>query len=478
MKRMVFALSLWLGVAGLALLGFVTGALGAPAKPNIVLILADDLGYADVGFHGCQDIPTPHLDRLATEGVRCTDGYVSYCVCSPSRAGILTGRYQSRFGHETNPAYAPEDRTVGLPLSEWTLADVLKPAGYATGLVGKWHQGDHPDLHPNRRGFDFFFGFTTGGHAYFPEQYAAERQKQKKHEYISPLERDGVPILPDPQGYLTDILTQEAIGFVERHARQPFFLFLSYNAPHTPLQVPEETLARFASVEDPKRRAYAAMVYRMDENIGRFLAALQRHHLDERTLIFFLSDNGGPSYANASNNQPLKGGKSSLLEGGCRVPFVVRWTGVLPAGTVYSQPVISHDNAATAVALAEARPAPERPLDGVNLIPFLTGRDAGRPHAALFWRKFFQGHRAARVGDWKMVQADGAPQLFDLSRDVGEQQDLAATHPEKLAELVRAWEGWNARMATQAAFEENPRWANKRLQAPRKPGRAASVEED
>lgn len=278
----------------------------AADRPNIVIIVGDDMGYADVGFHGCKEIPTPSLDSLAAGGVRCSNGYVSGPYCSPTRAGLLTGRYQTRFGHEFNPS-GSADR--GLPLSETTIADRLKAAGYKTGLVGKWHLGGSAEMHPNARGFDEFFGFIAGAHPYLPGQGAPI---YRDHEEVKETE------------YLTDALGREAVAFIDRHQDEPFFLYLAFNAVHTPMEAQKERLAKFGDIADPKRRKYAAMMSAMDDAIGEVLAKLDADGLSDDTLVFFISDNGGPTMAttatNGSINAPLRGrsGRRSKEACACR----------------------------------------------------------------------------------------------------------------------------------------------------------------
>ncbi len=288
----------------------------AERKPNIVVIVADDLGYADVGFQGCKDIPTPNIDALARAGVRCTNGYVSCPVCSPTRAGLITGRYQQRFGHEFNPGPTRTDDSFGLPLSQVTLADRLKRAGYATGIVGKWHLGFVPKYQPQKRGFDEFFGFLGGAHSYL----------NMKADMNLPILRGTEPVTE--QGYLTDAFAREATAFIERHKDEPFFLYLTFNAVHNPLETAEKYLKRFPSIDDPKRRKYAAMLSAMDDGIGQVLAKINELKLDDQTLVFFISDNGGPPGANSSRNDPLRGAKepSSRAASACRTSSAGRAT--------------------------------------------------------------------------------------------------------------------------------------------------------
>jgi arylsulfatase A-like enzyme len=306
---MKFLLTLLLGAALVPLAAAETPA----RKPNLIVIMADDLGYQDVGFNGCKDIPTPHIDRIAAEGVRFDSAYVPYPVCAPSRAGFMTGRYPQRFGFERNPQYKPADPAMGLSREETTIADSLRAAGYATGLIGKWHLGAHLSLHPLERGFDEFFGHRGGGHIYFCDELTIRDSGKAKNEaesYRTFIERGRSPV--KTTGYLTDVFSQEAVEFIARHKERPFFLFLSYNAPHAPLQATETYLSCFPHIADDRRRTYAAMVSALDDGVGRVLDTLQTHGLSNDTMIFFLSDNGGPEAVNASDNGILRGGKSDV----------------------------------------------------------------------------------------------------------------------------------------------------------------------
>ncbi len=404
---------------------------GAPGgrKPNIIVILSDDQGYADVGFHGCKDIPTPNLDSLARSGVRFTDGHVSCPVCSPTRAGLMTGRYQQRYGHEMNPGGAPEH---GLPLSQITLASLLKAAGYATGIVGKWHLGMTPEFHPQKRGFDEFFGFLSGAHSYLDPLLGTPNAILRGTEPV------------DEKEYLTDAFTREAVSFIERHQKHPFLLYLTYNAVHAPLQATEKYLSRFKEIPNERRRTYAAMLSAMDDGIGAFLKKLRDTGLERDTLIFFLSDNGGPP-GNGSSNGPLRGYKATVYEGGIRVPFLLRWPARIPAGVVHQNPVISLDVLPTALAAAGGKLPTDRPMDGVNLLPYATGEKSDPPHDLLFWR--MRQNKAVRKGNWKLVVAGATPpQLFDLSKDIAEANDLAAQKPDVVKELSNALAKWESQM--------------------------------
>ena len=440
-------------LATITLLLAVGGATVAATNPppNLVIILTDDQGYADVGFNGCKDIPTPNLDSLASNGVKFTSGYVSYSVCSPSRAGLLTGRYEQRFGHERNPQWQPENPQSGLPLTETTLADTLGKVGYHSGIIGKWHLGAHPDLHPLKRGFDEFFGFLGGGHRYLPEGLTLKESSQTKSgneadSYRLWILRNHEPV--KTTNYLTDEFSDEAVRFIGRNKDKPFFLCLAYNAPHAPLEATEKYLNRFPDIKNPKRRTYAAMVSAVDDGVGRVLAELRKQGLEDNTLVIYLSDNGGPTQDNASNNDPLRGGKGSPWEGGWRVPFAVQWPGHLPPGKVYDQPVLSLDIFATITALAHALTNAARPLDGVNLMPFLTGQIAGAPHDAIYLRMFDKGAFAVRRGDDKLVipGTGQLAQLFNVTQDISESQNLAGSEPEKLTELEKRRAAWNQQL--------------------------------
>src|SRR5262245_1866816 len=425
-------------------------AADAGAKPNILVILADDFGYGDIGVHGCKDIPTPHIDSLAKNGVRCTNGYVSAPQCSPTRAGLMTGRYQQRFGHEHNQAHEGS----ALPLTEVTLADRLKAAGYVTGLVGKWHLGAGDKHHPQSRGFQEFFGFLGGANPYLP---------LAKTGVVPRILRGKVDA--KEKEYLTTALGREAAAFVDRHQKKPFFLYLAFNAPHGPMQASPKHLKRFEKIKDEKRRTYATMVAAMDDAIGVVLAKLKAAKLLDNTLIFFFSDNGGPTEVNGSLNTPLRGVKGEVREGGIRTPFLVQWPAKLPAGKVYDKPVIQLDIHPTALAAAGA-PAPAgAKLDGVNLLPYLTGKAKGSPHAVLYWRFNFPPnpkrtdlHKwAIREGDWKLFtdhgrdkdgkRVPGGVKLVNLAEDVSESKDLSKEYPEKVKALQAAWKKWNAELA-------------------------------
>lgn len=418
------------------------------SSPNLIIILADDLGYSDVGFNGGKDIPTPNIDRIAKEGVKFTNSYVSYAVCGPSRAGLITGRYQDRFGFGRNPLFTPNDTIMGLPSSEETLAEALQKAGYKSAALGKWHLGAHPSQWPLRRGFDNFFGFLTGGHRYFPEEWTLEDEYEVTSQfeaYRTKLLRDNERI--EENEYLTDALSREAVNYIDEYKDNPFFIYLAYNAPHAPLQATDKYLKRFRHIKDKKRRTYAAMVSSMDDGVGRVLDKLEELNLSDNTIVVFLSDNGGPESKNASENDPLRGGKGDLFDGGVRVPFAMRWPAKIPRGTIFEKSIISLDIFSTIVAQTAEPIKTRNSLDGKNLIPYLTGETKGSPHDYLYWRKFDQHEYAMRnsKGD-KMVIKQENKMLFDLSQDISEKNNIIKSNEDRFEQLKREYEKWRIQM--------------------------------
>ena len=443
--------------ASLVLFGLVFSA-GAwragAAQPNIIFILCDDLGYGDVSFQGSTQIKTPNIDALAKSGVRFTQGYVSAPVCSPSRAGLLTGRMGVRFGYDNNlddsaPGFDPQ--FAGLNVKEKTIADRLKAAGYKTGLVGKWHLGTQPQFHPLKRGFDEFWGFLGGGHSYFSTTKNGQPEPKLECNFTNVA----------PITYLTDDLGTESINFIQRHRAEPFFLYAAFNAPHSPMQATPEDLEKFAFITDLKRRTYCAMVHRLDVNIGRIVAAVADAGLASNTIIAFISDNGGPVDQNGSLNAPLNGEKGILLEGGVRVPFVVTWPGTLPSDLIFTNPVSSLDFTPTFLAAAGSPVSANDDLDGVNLLPSLTGKISTPPHAALLWR--FTVSAAIREGDWKLVRLpDRLPMLFNVATDVAEQHDAALENLEMTKALLKRLGQWDARLP-HPQFLEGAVWKQRQL---------------
>ena len=401
-------------------------------RPNIVVIVSDDQGYAD---SSCYDHPkevrTPNIDRLADEGVRLTHGYASAYVCAPTRAGLLTGRYQQRFGF-----YTAGDSRTGMPVSEVTIADLLKKQGYATAVIGKWHVGLEPKYRPLQRGFDEFYGFLGhGAHDYFKLEITTEHNS---------IYRNNKPI--NDTGYLTNNLGREAVSFIARHSKRPFFLYLPFNAVHWPLQALQEHVEHF-NTGDPNRDIYLAMLTCMDEAIGRVLDALKRTGVDDDTLIIFFSDNGG-ARKNHANNGALREYKQTVYEGGIRVPFIVRWPDKLPKGKVCDEPVISLDVGPTICAAVGVELPGDRVYDGKNMLPALRGETKIPLHEALFW---YDGadQWAVRAGKWKLLSFKGSLELYDLHADIGEKNNLKDKHPKIVERLQRTYTAWKNQMAPQ-----------------------------
>jgi arylsulfatase A-like enzyme len=431
-------------ILSLAVSTTVVAAAGNPSqqKPNIILILADDLGYADLGAQGCKDIPTPNIDHIARKGVRFTDAYANGAVCAPTRAALMSCQYQHRYGIE--------DLRGPLPEQANTLPQRLKKAGYATFMAGKWHLGEKAGFTPMDRGFDEFFGFLGGGHIYMIDPNA-------KGHYNAPIFRNRKAV--KESRYLTDAFGEEAVAFIERQrgANKPFFLYLAFNAVHTPLEATEKYKSRFPEIKNPRRQTYGAMLSAMDDAIGLVLEKLEQNNQSKNTLIVFFNDNGGPTTRNAPNasrNTPLRGSKGETFEGGIRVPMLMQWPGVIAPGTTYSKPVAGFDISATALAAARADTSR---CDGVDLIPFLSGKKSGSPHETLFWRSRTMGNNyAVRQGDWKYLhstegsdvpgprQTPAREMLFHLASDISEVKDIAAKEPAKLAELKKLYDAWSA----------------------------------
>jgi len=485
-----------LSIAFLATADFVFGSGQADAAPqesrkakppNVILIVTDDLGYGDLGFQGSKDIPTPHLDALAKQGVRFTNAYVTAPICGATRAGLFSGRYQQRHSYDFNPA-----RGQGLNLKETTLAEALRAGGYATGAIGKWHLGESPEYRPLARGFDEFFGFFGAAHSYVPgevdpaarmvfettrkgapaifranppgagaaakggdqpktkDRPVAKKTAQAGGEGFSPIEggRPGTIIRGDAEApeeeYLTDAFAREAESFIERHREKPFFLYIAFNASHSPLQPTKKYLDRFPGLTG-KRQAFAATTSALDDAVGRVVEKLKSVGQDENTIVYFKNDNGGPIRDIAANNAPLSGAKFSLWEGGIRVPSFVSWKGHLPEGTIRHEPVISIDIYPTILAATGVNRPAGKEFEGENLLPVLQGHSSEKvSNRKLFWR--FGKSWAVRDGKWKLtLPENGEPvQLFDLENDIAENTDIAAKHPDVVKRLTADWEAWNA----------------------------------
>ena len=416
----------------------VTNLRAKPEQPNIVLLLADDLGWADLGFQGSSDILSPNIDQLAKHGIRFTDGHVSASVCSPSRAGLMTGRYQQRFGHEANSPPPSE----GMDIKQITIADRLKELGYRTGLIGKWHLGNQDVYSPTRRGFDYFYGLRSGSRSYFQNA-----KKDDKKGNPKAIEENGKKV--EFEGYLTDVFGQKAIDFVNSQDDKPFFLYHSFTAPHGPMHATEEDKRLFSSIENTKRRSYAAMIWAMDRAIGKLIDALKASGEFENTLIWFLSDNGGAT-GNASVNLPLAGHKGIKFEGGTRVPFFAHWPKQFKEPKRFDSMMISLDIMPTTLAAAGAKEEDLKNLDGVNLLPFIKGEKATPPHQNLYWHKLW--FSAMRDGPWKLIYVqDYGYALYNLDKDLAESKNLIKAENQRAQNMIQKLNDWKSEL-------EEPRW--------------------
>lgn len=426
----------------------------AQNQPNIVLLFSDDAGYADFGFHGSKIIKTPNLDKLAKQGVRFTQGYVSDPTCGPSRAGLITGKYQQRFGFEENnvPSYmskvsAADGREMGVPVEEITIADYLKKQGYVTSFYGKWHLGGDDRFHPTKRGFDEFYGFRGGARSYFPYSKAPPSE-------MDLMER-GFANFVEPEQYLTDALAKEAISFIEKNAKakKPFFTMLSFNAVHTPMDATEEDLKQFPELKG-KRKTVAAMTLALDRACGKVLDKLKELGIEKNTLVVFTNDNGGPTDKNAGVNFPLSGTKSSHLEGGIRVPFLMKWPGKIQPNTTYDFPISTLDLLPTFFTVGGGNTETIKDIDGVDLLPYVNGTNKGRPHEILFWKKDARG--VIRKGDWKLIRYPDRPaELYNIPEDISETNNLVSEHPEMVKEMFKELFQWELTL-------ERPRWMLKK----------------
>jgi arylsulfatase A-like enzyme len=415
-------------------------------KPNIVLLFSDDAGYADFGFQGSDKFMTPHLDRLASEGIRMSQFYVSGSTCGPSRAGLLTGRYQQRLGFEENnvPGIMSENGKLmgddmGLPVDMPTIGDHLQGLGYKTGIFGKWHMGIADRYHPTRRGFDVFYGFRGGARSFFPYNNDPGGGR---------LMERGFADYKEHEGYLTDAIASEACAFIEANKDQPFFAYVSFNAVHTPMEPDPNDADTFPELEGKRRKA-AQMTLSLDRACGSIVAKLDELGIRENTLVIFTNDNGGPSDRNGSSNYPHAGTKAVQLEGGIRVPGIVSWPGKLPQGSVYEYPMITLDFLPTFVKL---------------------GENTSRPHETLYWK--VESRATIRDGDWKMMRFPNRPALlFDLTNDPGEQNDLAGENPELVKELYKKLFAWEMELERPLFLlrRQEEAWAAERFNQFRKP---------
>ncbi len=424
----------------------------AQEQPNIILLFADDAGYADFGFHGSKVMKTPNLDKLAEQGVRFTQGYVSDPTCGPSRAGILTGKYQQRFGYEENnvPGFMSEVSAVdgpemGIPVEEKTMGEYLKSIGYKTAFYGKWHVGGADRFHPNKRGFDEFYGFRGGARSYFAYENVPKESLNKMERNFKNFE--------EPKEYMTDALATETVAFIEKNKNNPFFVFVSFNAVHTPMDAKPEDLKQFPNLKG-NRKIVAAMTLALDRACGKITDKLKELGLDKNTIIVFTNDNGGPTDKNASSNYPLSGTKSNHLEGGIRVPFLMRWSGEIDPGSIYNYPISTMDLLPTFFAAGGGDVNTITDIDGVDLLPYIRGKKEERPHQRLFWKK--QARAALRDGDWKLIRYPDRPaELYDLAKDERELNNLAAIYPEKVKKMYKMIFQWESTL-------ERPRWLLKR----------------
>ncbi len=441
-KQLIFALTL-------SASSLIYGA--DTPQPNIIVILADDLGNGDLSYNGCKDIKTPHLDKLASQGVIMEDAHTTACVCAPSRAGLISGKYQQRVGFECN---APHGKH-GLPGSVVTYAEAMKQVGYETMALGKWHLGYLPEMHPNAQGFDHFSGFLEGGRSYWPVE------NLQGHGIM---QRNGQQVPEKELTYVTDWLTDEAIRLIEkRNQEKPFFMYLSYNAPHTPMHAKEVDLAKYAHIKNKGRRTYAAMVHNMDENIGRFREFLKKNEMEENTLIIFASDNGGATI-NSSDNGIYRGMKGSKWEGGHRVPCLLYWPEGKIQGGRKSQMLISTlDFMATSLdAAGNKKLINDLDLDGVSLLPGLQAESDGTAHDILYFRRSVAA--GIRDGNWKLIRVEEKDKsfrylLFDLSKDQSETKDLSQQHPERVQKLAAKLQAWEAELK-EPAWREGKMWEN------------------
>ncbi|WNH11919.1 sulfatase-like hydrolase/transferase [Thalassobellus suaedae] len=419
-----------------ALLSTVVNKVFSQEKPNIIVILTDDQGWADVGFNGSTDIPTQNLDRLASQGVVFSNGYVTHPYCSPSRAGLLTGRYQARFGHDCNMPYNVEnDTTVGTPLSEKMISEALKEQGYRTSAIGKWHVGDHPDLYPPAQGFDHWFGFPGGGMNYWG----------KAKNDIQTIYRNGKAVPENELNYLTDDFTDEAIKFISKKEDKPFFMYLAYNAPHAPDHATKEYLEKTKHIEYAGRSIYAAMVNAVDTNVGRIDSTLVANNIKDNTIIVFLSDNGGR--IEHADNKPYRGHKGMLFEGGIKVPFFMTWPKKIKENQHYQNIVSSLDLFPTFLNAAGAKAKKEKQLDGVDLLPYITNKVKSAPHDELFWRSSGNFEYAVRKGDYKLYKSayKNKTLLFNLKKDSLERYDISDGNSKIIANLEAAYKKWDAK---------------------------------
>lgn len=456
---MFYIFKIWLALLFVLVFSVCAQSEQNDSRPNILFILADDLGYADVGFNGATDIKTPNLDDLANNGITFTQAYAAHPFCGPSRAGLLTGRYPHKFGSQFNLPDIPHSGGLGVPTSETFISEVLQQAGYFTGAIGKWHLGEMKEHHPNNRGFDEFYGFLPGGHHYHPEMFNkrvdALRQAGRTtlHHYLQPLEHNGTEVRETE--YLTDGLSREAVNFIAKaeEKKQPFFLYLAYNAPHTPLEATDADLAKFPNIKDKKRKTYAAMVYALDRGVKRVVDELKRTGQFDNTLIIFMSDNGG-KVSEGANNGPLRAGKGSVYEGGHRSPMFFHWPKQIKTTSEYRYLVHALDFFPTFAALAQAKIADTIALDGKNIWPAVRDNTVAHQGESYFVMRHRGGLSdvAAHREQWKAVRvANGPWALYDVNKDPEEKHNVNEDYPNLLIDMVTEMNAWSW-------THEAPRW--------------------
>ncbi len=422
-------------------------------QPNIILIVADDAGYADFGFQGSREFKTPHLDKLANQGMKFNQAYVTAAVCGPSRAGLLTGKYQQKFGYEENnvPGYMGNSSLkgdeMGLPLNEITIGDHMKNLGYKTAIIGKWHLGNADKYHPTKRGFDFFYGFRGGARSYY--EFNENNPNYRPEDYLE----YGFKNFKEDSEYLTKALANKTVNFIEENQRVPFFLILAFNAVHTPMEAEEKDLKRFPNLKG-KRKTLAAMTLAMDRACGKVFKKIEKLKLDDNTIVVFMNDNGGPTDTNGAINNPLSGTKANHLEGGIRVPFIIRWDKQIPYKSNYNYPISSMDLLPTLYAAAGGNIDNLKDIDGINLWPYIKKENPNRPHQKLFWKKENRG--VIRDGDWKLLRYPDRPaELYNLKEDVSEINNLAYKYPNKVKEMYKELFNWELTL-------KRPLWQLKR----------------
>ena len=420
------------------------------AKPNIIVVLLDDLGSGDVSFNGCKDILTPHIDRIAKQGVKCTNAYISAPYSGPSRAGILTGRYQQRCGAEGNT----DNRGIetlkekrGVPTSEFLMSEALKTQGYKTAAIGKWHLGEHPSMWPQEQGFDYFYGFAGGGFSYWGDKRGSE---------INYMQENGKEIMPTKTTYITDDFSDKAVDFINENAKDPFFIYLAYNAPHSALNASRKYLDRTTHIANPERSIYGAMILAVDDGVGRIWDALEEKGIEENTILIFLSDNGGASYS-YSYNYPRRARKGQMFDGGTKTPFAMCWGKNIKAGSVYNK-TISSLNIFPTVATAAGIDITtlDKKLDGVDMMPYFKGKKKDNPNQKLYWRVWGGMEYAMRDGDYKLVKQHHSEELelYNLIEDPTEITNIAANNQDIVKRMNSEYQKWSDEM-------QKPAWLDK-----------------